>query len=137
MGTHPIFESDFDCLTDCGIVLMPGVVKQEETVMTELEVSPKIKKVKKSKKQKLEPKIEAEEDSGVQDVAPTPEKKKKTKKVKEEVPELEPEESTADSEDKQVESSEEEAPALPFQEEWNKLSETTRQKLKDRGVIQL
>ena len=55
----------------------------------------------------------------------------------EEVPELEPEESTADSEDKQVESSEEEAPALPFQEEWNKLSETTRQKLKDRGVIQL
>merc|ERR1711893_281481 len=115
MGTHPIFESDFDCLTDCGIVLMPGVVKQEETVMTELEVSPKIKKVKKSKKQKLEPKIEAEEDSGVQDVARTPEKKKKTKKrksedsttpkkkkskkVKEEVPELEPEESTADSED--------------------------------------
>ena len=36
-----------------------------------------------------------------------------------------------------MESSEEEAPALPFQEEWNKLSETTRQKLKDRGVIQL
>merc|ERR1712227_761006 len=114
MGTHPIFESDFDCLTDCGIVLMPGVVKQEETVMTELEVSPKIKKVEKSKKQKLEPKIEAEEDSGVQGVAPTPEKKKKTKKRK----------------------SEEEAPVLPFQEEWNKLSETTRQKLKDRGVIQ-
>merc|ERR1711868_251136 len=115
MGTHPIFESDFDCLTDCGIVLMPGVVKQEETVMTELEVSPKIKKVKKSKKQKLEPKIEAEEDSGVQDVAPTPEKKKKTKKRKSE-------ESTADSEEKLVESSEEEAPVLPFQEEWNKLS---------------
>ena len=63
---------------------MPGVVKQEETVMTELEVSAKIKKVKKSKKQKLEPKIEAEEDSGVQDVAPTLEKKKKTKKRKSE-----------------------------------------------------
>jgi len=21
MGTHPIFESDFDCLTDCAIVI--------------------------------------------------------------------------------------------------------------------
>merc|ERR1711892_1621376 len=33
MGTHPIFESDFDCLTDCVIndIKMPGAETEKKT----------------------------------------------------------------------------------------------------------
>merc|ERR1712002_1129157 len=32
MGTHPIFESDFDCLTDCKIVNMNKAAETEATM---------------------------------------------------------------------------------------------------------
>merc|ERR1712126_111528 len=31
MGTHPIFESDFDCLTECRKLLVPGPTPVETT----------------------------------------------------------------------------------------------------------
>merc|ERR1712130_64321 len=88
MGTHPIFESDFDCLTDwvfisriaraslhlrtdCKIEIpMPGIVSE----MTEPELAKK--KIKKAKKVKV-----VELDSGVQEDLPKVKKSKKKAKA--------------------------------------------------------
>merc|ERR1712183_1266087 len=54
MGTHPIFESDFDCLTDCQAVRLAFEMakKDMETLQTENPLSPPISLRTRNKKVK-------------------------------------------------------------------------------------
>merc|ERR1712080_331243 len=56
MGTHPIFESDFDCLTECQTIKLKSRKNQKPNSYS-VEAAEKRKKIGEKMKQKKEQKI--------------------------------------------------------------------------------